>query len=79
MTTPYMRPEILVPERNREASSINRLSRLDIQRASTDIKRFIEARFEHDLNLVRHTTPLAFMAGTGKFIGIPPYRVFCLK
>ena len=49
----YMPDAILPPERNREANSTHRLSRLDVQRASTDIKRFVEARLEKDFNLVK--------------------------
>lgn len=48
-----MPPEVLPPERNREANSTHRLSRLDLQRAMTDIKRFVEARLESDLKVVR--------------------------
>ena len=49
----YMPDRYLPPERNRCANSTQRLSRLDIQRASTDIKRFVEARLEKDFNLVK--------------------------
>ena len=52
-TMSYMPDAILPPERNREANSTHRLSRLDVQRASTDIKRFVEARLENDFNLVK--------------------------
>lgn len=51
--TSYMPESLLPPKRNREASSTHRLSRLDIQRASTDVKRFVEARLEKDFNLVK--------------------------
>jgi aspartate--ammonia ligase len=61
----YMPPETLPPERNREANSTRRLSRLEIQKAITDVKRFIEGRLESDLNLVKHTSPLATLSGTG--------------
>lgn len=64
-TGTYMPDEILPPEYNREANSTHRLSRLDIQRAINDIKKFVEGRLESDLNLVKHTTPLAFTMGTG--------------
>mmetsp|Transcript_11927 Transcript_11927/g.16484 ORF Transcript_11927/g.16484 Transcript_11927/m.16484 type:complete len:410 (-) Transcript_11927:315-1544(-) len=63
--TSYMPDSLLPPPRNREAVSTRRLSRMDLQRATTDIKRFVEARLEKDLNIIRHTTPLAFMIGTG--------------
>lgn len=61
----YMPNDLLPPVKNREANSTNRLSRLDVQRASTDIKRFFEHRLEEDLGLVKHTPPLAMCAGTG--------------
>jgi len=61
----YMPEDVLPPVENREANSTQRLSRLDIQRASNDVKKFVEARLEQDLNLVKHTTPLAFTMGTG--------------
>ena len=51
--TSYMPEALLPPKRNREANSTHRLSRLDIQRASTDVKRFVEARLEKDFNLVK--------------------------
>ena len=50
----YMPDSILPKEYNRIANSTHRLSRLDIQRAMTDIKRFVEARLESDLHLVKH-------------------------
>ena len=49
----YMDPSLLPPSRNREANSTHRLSRLDIQRASQDIKRFVEDRLERDFHLVK--------------------------
>ena len=49
----YMPDSVLPPERNREANSTHRLSRLDLQRAMTDVKRFVESRLESDLNLVK--------------------------
>ncbi|GFH56299.1 aspartate--ammonia ligase [Chaetoceros tenuissimus] len=61
----YMPDSILPKEYNRIANSTHRLSRLDIQRAMTDIKRFVEARLESDLNLVKHAAPMAFQTGTG--------------
>jgi len=63
--TDYMPDTLLPPEHNREANSTHRLSRLDVQRAIADLKRFVEDRLEKDLNVVRHTTPLAFTMGTG--------------
>ena len=51
--TSYMPESLLPPKRNQEANSTHRLSRLDIQRASTDVKRFVEARLEKDFNLVK--------------------------
>eukprot|EP00957_Ditylum_brightwellii_P210317 15364834-Ditylum_brightwellii.AAC.1 len=61
----YMPDSLLPPTRNREAVSTKRLSRMDLQRAITDVKRFIENRLENDLNIIKHTAPLAFMIGTG--------------
>jgi aspartate--ammonia ligase len=65
MTEKYMPDKVLPPVENRDANSTHRLSRLDIQRASNEIKKFVEKRLEHDLNLVKHTTPVAFTMGTG--------------
>lgn len=64
-TDQYMPQTVLPPLENRAANSTQRLSRLDIQRASNDIKKFVEHRLEQDLNLVKHTAPLAFTMGTG--------------
>jgi len=64
-TVPYMNPAILPPKRNRDANSTHRLSRLDIQKAINDVKRFVEKRLEEDLHLTKHVTPLAFLRGTG--------------
>ena len=50
---PYMPDELLPPERNRAANSTHRLSRMDLQRASTHLKRFVEKRLEEDLGLVK--------------------------
>lgn len=49
----YMPEEVLPPERNRDANSNHRLSRLEIQQAITDVKGFIEGRLESDLHLTR--------------------------
>lgn len=56
----YMPDSILPKEYNRIANSTHRLSRLDIQKAMTDIKRFVEARLESDLHLVKHATVSCF-------------------
>jgi hypothetical protein len=50
---PYMPPEILPPGENLAANSTHRLSRLDVQRAIHDVKRFVEGRLESDLHLVK--------------------------
>lgn len=64
-TTSYMPEKLLPPERNREANSTHRLSRLDVQRASTDIKRFVEARLEKDFNLVKASRHISsYFTGT---------------
>lgn len=64
-TSTYMDSKILPLPENWGANSTRRLSRLDIQRASTDIRRFVEHRLEKDLCLVKHTAPFAFQANTG--------------
>jgi aspartate--ammonia ligase len=61
----YMPEEKLPPKRNREANSTHRFSRMDLQRAITDVKRFVESRLESDLKVVKHTSPMAFLRGTG--------------
>jgi hypothetical protein len=48
-----MPEEILPLEHNREANLTRRLSRLELQRATTDVERFVESRLESDLNLVK--------------------------
>ena len=53
MESLYMPDSVLPPPRNREANSTHRLSRLDIQRAIQDVKRFVEARLESDLKVVK--------------------------
>lgn len=58
--TRYMPETLLPPERNREANSTHRLSRLDIQRASADVKRFVESRLEKDFNLVKASQEISF-------------------
>ena len=63
---PYYMPPSKLPSRsNLLKNSTRRLSRKQIQCAITDIKRFVEQRLEHDLNLIKHTEPLAFLTGTG--------------
>jgi hypothetical protein len=47
----YMPEEILPPPRNREANSTQRLTRREVQLASTMVKRFVERRLETDLNV----------------------------
>lgn len=49
----YMPESVLPPKENRVANSTQRLTPLEIQKASTDIKRFMERRFEQDLNLTK--------------------------
>lgn len=61
----YMPSDLFPPERNRVANATHRLSRLEMQRAMTDIKRFVEHRLEEDLHLTKHSSPLVFVAGTG--------------
>jgi aspartate--ammonia ligase len=61
----YMAEEKLPPLQNREANSTHRFSRLGLQIAITDLKRFVEMRLEKDLNVIKHTSPMAFLRGTG--------------
>jgi len=51
--TLYMPQEVLPPKRNWEANSTHRLSRIELQKAINDIKRFVEGRLESDLNLFK--------------------------
>jgi hypothetical protein len=53
MKEEYMPTEFLPPMKNWAANSTHRLSRLNMQRAITDVKRFVERRLEEDLNLVK--------------------------
>jgi hypothetical protein len=57
-TENYMPPEILPPAYNRMAGSTHRLSRLEIQKAMNDVKRFVEARLESDLHLTKVSSRL---------------------
>ena len=50
---PYMPPELLPSPSNLVKSATQRLSRLEIQQAITDLKRFIEHRLETDLHLTK--------------------------
>ena len=69
--TSYMPESLLPPKRNREANSTHRLSRLDIQRASTDVKRFVEARLEKDFNLVKASRVACFLGMYSTFAWCP--------
>jgi hypothetical protein len=73
--TRYMPETLLPPERNREANSTHRLSRLDMQRASADVKRFVEARLEKDFNLVKASRDKGlsgeFFSCIQRFVGAP--------
>lgn len=64
-TTSYMPYELLPPKENLDANSTHRLSRIDLQKAMTKVKRFVEHRLETDLNVFEHTAPIAFQSGTG--------------
>ena len=71
----YMPPELLPPKRNQNANSAHRLSRLDVQRAITDVKRFVEARLESDLDLVKVSSSLSdpallFLALSCRILGL---------
>lgn len=41
------------------------LSRKDAALAADAVKQFVEDRLRRDLNLFKHTSPLAFVRGTG--------------
>ena len=43
--------DLLPPKENWEANSTHRLSRIDMQKAMTKVKRFVETRLETDLNV----------------------------
>ena len=49
----YMPDKLLPPPENRKANSTHRLSRMELQRAIQDVKRFVENRLESDLHLLR--------------------------
>eukprot|EP00581_Thalassiosira_minuscula_P016220 CAMPEP_0183733326 /NCGR_PEP_ID=MMETSP0737-20130205/40836_1 /TAXON_ID=385413 /ORGANISM="Thalassiosira miniscula, Strain CCMP1093" /LENGTH=163 /DNA_ID=CAMNT_0025966559 /DNA_START=24 /DNA_END=512 /DNA_ORIENTATION=- len=61
----YMPWELLPPKENWKANSTHRLSRIEVQKAMTKVKRFIEGRLETDLKLFEHTAPIAFATGSG--------------
>lgn len=61
----YMPFDLLPPKENWEANATHRLSRIDLQKAITKVKRFVENRLENDLNVFEHTSPIAFQSGTG--------------
>ena len=47
----YMPMDLLPPKENWEANSTHRLSRIELQKAMTKLKRFVESRLESDLNV----------------------------
>ena len=47
----YMPMDLLPPKENWEANSTKRLSRIELQKAMTKLKRFVESRLESDLNV----------------------------
>ena len=47
----YMPMELLPPRENWEANSTRRLSRIELQKAMSKVKRFVERRLESDLNV----------------------------
>ena len=47
----YMPMNLLPPKENWEANSSHRLSRIELQKAMTKLKRFVESRLESDLNV----------------------------
>ena len=52
-TSTYMPTRLLPPLENLPACSTRRLSRIEIQKAIADVKRFVETRLESDLALIR--------------------------
>lgn len=51
MSDYYMPMELLPPEENWKANSTRRLSRIELQKAMSKVKRFVERRLESDLNV----------------------------
>lgn len=49
----YMDPSLLPPKANLVANSTHRLSRLQLQQATQDIRRFVESRLESDFHLLK--------------------------
>ena len=49
----YMPRSLLPSKETIMASSTNRLSRMELQKAIQDVKRFVETRFESDLNVFK--------------------------
>lgn len=47
----YMPMDLLPPKENWEANSTHRLSRIEMQKAMTKVRRFVERRLEADLNV----------------------------
>ena len=47
----YMPIDLLPPRQNWEANSTRRLSRIEMQKAISKVKRFVERRLESDLNV----------------------------
>ena len=62
----YMPTKVLPSPSNLEASSTRRLSRLEVQQAITDVKRFVEARLESDLHVIR----VSRMANQSKYTAL---------
>ena len=51
MSSTYMPKDLLPPMENWDANSTHRLSRIEMQKAMTKVKRFVERRLETDLNV----------------------------
>ena len=68
----YMPSEILPSEFNRAAGSTHRLSRLEMQKAMNDVKRFVESRFENDLHLTRVRMSIIFPNSSFILLLTPP-------
>jgi len=51
--TEYMPDSLFPPLYNRPAIASHRLSRMEIQKAIVDVKKFVENRLESDLNVIK--------------------------
>ena len=71
----YMPMDLLPPKENWEANSTHRLSRIELQKAMTKLKRFVESRLESDLNVFEVRCLICVCICT--WYSIYNTRVFC--